>query len=65
MFAVFPVVQQLHELLWHITEALDLAPARPVHRRDRSPPRDRACGATHPSGPALFASVSWVGPTTE
>lgn len=32
MFAVFPLMRQLHELLWHITEALDLAPARPVHQ---------------------------------
>jgi uncharacterized protein YjbI with pentapeptide repeats len=32
MFAVFPVMRQLHELLWYITEALDLAPARPVHK---------------------------------
>ena len=32
MFAVFPVMRQLHELLWYITEALDLAPARPVHQ---------------------------------
>ena len=32
MFAVFPLMRQLHELLWHITEALDLAPARPVHK---------------------------------
>ncbi|WP_128374644.1 pentapeptide repeat-containing protein [Streptomyces cavernae] len=31
MFEVFPVVRQLHELLWYVTEALALAPARPVH----------------------------------
>ncbi|MDT0343872.1 pentapeptide repeat-containing protein [Streptomyces litchfieldiae] len=31
MFAVFPVMRQLHELLWYVTEALALAPARPVH----------------------------------
>ncbi|WP_405779629.1 pentapeptide repeat-containing protein [Streptomyces sp. NBC_00859] len=31
MFAAFPVVRQLHELLWYLTEALTLAPARPVH----------------------------------
>lgn len=31
MFEVLPVMRQLHELLWYITEALDLAPARPVH----------------------------------
>ncbi|MQS38796.1 pentapeptide repeat-containing protein [Streptomyces katsurahamanus] len=31
MFAVFPVVRQLHELLWYLDEALTLAPARPLH----------------------------------
>ncbi|MDF6023139.1 pentapeptide repeat-containing protein [Streptomyces sp. JH34] len=32
MFEVFPVMRQLHELLRYVTEALDLAPARPVHK---------------------------------
>ncbi|HEX6452170.1 MAG TPA: pentapeptide repeat-containing protein [Trebonia sp.] len=36
MFAVFPLMRQLHELLWYITEVLDLAPARPVHKDLRS-----------------------------
>ncbi|SME93546.1 pentapeptide repeat-containing protein [Streptomyces sp. Amel2xC10] len=31
MFDVFPVVRRLHELLWYLTEALDLPAARPVH----------------------------------
>ncbi|WP_461085805.1 pentapeptide repeat-containing protein [Streptomyces deserti] len=31
MFDVFPVVRQLHELLWYLTEALTLRAARPVH----------------------------------
>jgi uncharacterized protein YjbI with pentapeptide repeats len=31
MFDVFPVVRQLHELLWYLTEALDLQPARALH----------------------------------
>ena len=31
MFAVFPVVRQLHELLWYLAEALDLSEAAPVH----------------------------------
>jgi uncharacterized protein YjbI with pentapeptide repeats len=31
MFDVFPVVRQLHELLWYLTEALSLSAARPVH----------------------------------
>ncbi|MEV0238408.1 pentapeptide repeat-containing protein [Streptomyces sp. NPDC050674] len=31
MFEVFPVVRQLHELLWYLSEALTLPAARPVH----------------------------------
>jgi uncharacterized protein YjbI with pentapeptide repeats len=31
MFDVFPVMRQLHELLWYLTEALVLPPARPIH----------------------------------
>ncbi|MEU9286271.1 pentapeptide repeat-containing protein [Streptomyces sp. NPDC048275] len=31
MFDVFPVVRQLHELLWYLNEALTLPAARPVH----------------------------------
>ncbi|WP_262505090.1 pentapeptide repeat-containing protein [Streptomyces sp. TRM68367] len=31
MVDVFPVVRQLHELLWYLTEALTLPAARPVH----------------------------------
>ncbi|MEU3520270.1 pentapeptide repeat-containing protein [Streptomyces sp. NPDC006654] len=31
MFDAFPVVRQLHELLWYLTAALDLPAARPVH----------------------------------
>ncbi len=31
MFAVFPVVRDLHELLWYLTEALGRPAARPVH----------------------------------
>ncbi|MFJ6215355.1 pentapeptide repeat-containing protein [Streptomyces sp. NPDC092296] len=31
MFAVFPVMRQLHELLWYVTEALARPAARPVH----------------------------------
>ena len=30
MFQVFPVVRQLHELLWYLTEAATPAPARPL-----------------------------------
>ncbi|GAA3730359.1 uncharacterized protein YjbI with pentapeptide repeats [Spinactinospora alkalitolerans] len=31
MFQVFPVMRQLHELLWYLSEALELPRARPVH----------------------------------
>lgn len=31
MFDAFPVMRQLHELLWYLAEALTLTPARPVH----------------------------------
>jgi hypothetical protein len=31
MFEVFPVMWQLHELLWYLTEALTLQPAKPIH----------------------------------
>ncbi|MFF8594767.1 pentapeptide repeat-containing protein [Streptomyces sp. NPDC015220] len=31
MFEVFPLVRQLHELLWYLSEALTLPAARPVH----------------------------------
>jgi uncharacterized protein YjbI with pentapeptide repeats len=31
MFEVFAVMRQLHELLWYLTEALTLEPARPLH----------------------------------
>lgn len=35
MVEVFPVMRQLHELLRYVTEALDLAAARPVHKELR------------------------------
>ncbi|WP_406138879.1 pentapeptide repeat-containing protein [Streptomyces sp. NBC_01089] len=41
MFAVFPVVRQLHELLQYLSEALTLTPAAPVH-----PGLRRLLGAT-------------------
>ncbi|GHE33643.1 hypothetical protein GCM10017673_40530 [Streptosporangium violaceochromogenes] len=31
MFDVFPVMRQLHELMWYLGEALAMPPARPVH----------------------------------
>ncbi|BCJ54320.1 hypothetical protein Asp14428_57950 [Actinoplanes sp. NBRC 14428] len=35
MFAVLPVMRQLHELLWYVTSALELPAARRVHPRLR------------------------------
>ncbi|MGD8191371.1 pentapeptide repeat-containing protein [Brevibacillus ginsengisoli] len=31
MFEVFPIMRQLHELLWYLTESLSLQPAHPIH----------------------------------
>jgi uncharacterized protein YjbI with pentapeptide repeats len=31
MIEVFPIMRQLHELLWYLTEALALQPSRPIH----------------------------------
>jgi uncharacterized protein YjbI with pentapeptide repeats len=31
MFAAFTIMRQLHELLWYLSEALTLQPARPLH----------------------------------
>ncbi|WP_439331481.1 pentapeptide repeat-containing protein [Nonomuraea candida] len=36
MYTVFPVMRQLHELLWYLAEALTLEAARPVHDALRS-----------------------------
>jgi uncharacterized protein YjbI with pentapeptide repeats len=35
MFAIFPIMRQLHELLWYLTEALQMPPARPIHQELR------------------------------
>lgn len=36
MFKVFLMMRQFHELLWYLTEALTLQPARPIHDALRS-----------------------------
>lgn len=36
MFAVLPVMRQIHELLWYVTQALDLAAAQRLHPRLRA-----------------------------
>ncbi|MCZ8520289.1 MULTISPECIES: pentapeptide repeat-containing protein [Paenibacillus] len=35
MFEVFPIMRQLHELLWYLSEALTLPAARPIHEELR------------------------------
>ncbi len=35
MFAVFPIMQELHEMLWYLTEALSLNITRPIHQELR------------------------------
>ncbi|WP_242223338.1 pentapeptide repeat-containing protein [Bacillus cereus group sp. BfR-BA-01380] len=35
MYDVFPIMQQLHEMLWYLTEALTLKATRPIHRELR------------------------------
>ncbi|MEK4092317.1 MULTISPECIES: pentapeptide repeat-containing protein [unclassified Viridibacillus] len=33
MFDVFPTMHQLHEMIWYLTEALNLKEASPIHRK--------------------------------
>ncbi|MEU5635430.1 pentapeptide repeat-containing protein [Streptomyces rishiriensis] len=54
MLEVFPVVRQLHELLWYLTEALALPAARPVHGELRRL-LDRTDGLTRLSPEELAA----------
>ncbi|MFE5583295.1 pentapeptide repeat-containing protein [Kitasatospora sp. NPDC056531] len=48
MSDVFPIVRQLHELLWYLTEALTFEAARPVHAelRQALEETDRLAGGT-------------------
>lgn len=48
MFAVLPIVRQLHELMWYLGEALKLGEARRVHPklRDALAETDRLAGGT-------------------
>ncbi|RPK03207.1 hypothetical protein BSBH6_02677 [Bacillus subtilis] len=36
MFDVFPIMQQLHEMLWYLHDALSLEAAKPIHRELRT-----------------------------
>ncbi|MDQ0988624.1 pentapeptide repeat-containing protein [Streptomyces sp. V2I9] len=59
MFQVFPVMRQLHELLWYLTEALARPEARPLHAELR-----RALEVTerHTARPAVdFAELDIAG----
>lgn len=53
MFKVFTVMRQLHELLWYLTEALTLQPARPLHG-ELSLALDETERLTHHSPDALM-----------
>jgi uncharacterized protein YjbI with pentapeptide repeats len=52
MFKVFTIMRQLHELLWYLTEALALHPARPLHG-ELSLAHDETERLTHGSPDAL------------
>jgi uncharacterized protein YjbI with pentapeptide repeats len=55
MFATLPVMRQLHELLWHVTEALRLDAARRLHPKLRAAAAEieRLAGGT----PAELAAI--------
>lgn len=53
MFEVFTIMRQLHELLWYLTEALTLRPARPLHDELRLA-LDETERLTHDSPDALM-----------
>ena len=50
MFAVFPVMRQLHELLWYLTEALAL-PRRPPRSTASCAPRSTRPNASPAGAP--------------
>lgn len=52
MFTVFGIMRNLHELLWYLTEALTLQPARPLHG-ELGPALDETERLTHHSPDAL------------
>lgn len=52
MFDVFPIMRALHELLWYLSEALALQPARPLHAELRRA-FDETEGLTHGSPDSL------------
>jgi len=54
MFAVFPIMRRLHEMLWYLSEALTLHPSRPLHD-ELCLARDAIERLTHHSPDALMA----------
>ncbi|MGX1756020.1 pentapeptide repeat-containing protein [Streptomyces lydicus] len=54
MFEVFPVMRQLHELLWYLAEALSRPAARPVHAELRAA-LEKTEGLTRASAQELTA----------
>lgn len=54
MFAVFPIMRALHELLWYLTEALTLQPPAPLHDELRRGLEETE-RLTHASPDALLA----------
>jgi len=55
MFAVFANMRQLHELLWYLSEAMTLQPARPIHD-ELSATRDEIERLTR-GGPDVLADL--------
>ena len=55
MFAVFPVMRHLHELLWYLTEALSLQPAGALHDQLTAAYAETELAAS--GGPDALASV--------
>jgi uncharacterized protein YjbI with pentapeptide repeats len=53
-FAVLPVMRQLHEILWYLTEALSLPAATPLHDEVRTA-QERTEGLTAGTGEELTA----------
>jgi len=53
MFEVFPVMRQLHELLWYLTAALALPPARAVHDQLRLALKATEAMTCRPAGALL------------
>jgi uncharacterized protein YjbI with pentapeptide repeats len=59
MFDVFAIVRQLHELLWYLSEALAMPPARPLHGELRAALQEteRLAGASPDALAALDVSA--------